>query len=252
MYHGVDTPTVPAGTDDPGELVYVLDLDALTSQLDWMTRSGWSIDLPGPGRGANSAIVTFDDGHVSNHDLALPELQARNLPAVFFITTEWIGRPNYMTADMIRALANAGMVIGSHGVSHRFISDLGDSEARAELADSKKRLEQIIEAPVETISAPGGRIDRRTAAIARDVGYTDLFTSDTDPSLRIPGLRVHGRLTMRRGYGLTQFAKMMQTGRQPESILRTKGLKMAKRVLGNRRYEKLRASALRVLELRKR
>jgi peptidoglycan/xylan/chitin deacetylase (PgdA/CDA1 family) len=246
MYHGIESPTAPVITDDLGELVYVLELAQLRDQLDWLTRAGWSVCLPDQA-GQRSAVITFDDGHVSNHTLAFPELTRRSLPAVFFITSDWIGRDSYMSEAMLRELAEAGHVIGSHGASHRFLSDLGDDDARAELAGSKARLEDVIGAEVTTISAPGGRIDARTAAIAVECGYTDLFTSDTDPDLQVPGLRVHGRITLRRGYTLAQFARMMQTGRQPESVLRTKGLKMAKRLLGNRRYEQLRASALRVL-----
>jgi len=43
--------------------------------------------------------LTFDDGHISNLELAAPMLAARGLTARFFITVGWTGkRPGYMGA----------------------------------------------------------------------------------------------------------------------------------------------------------
>jgi peptidoglycan/xylan/chitin deacetylase (PgdA/CDA1 family) len=38
----------------------------------------------------NPALITFDDGYKSNHDLVLPVLRQRGLPAVFFIATNFV------------------------------------------------------------------------------------------------------------------------------------------------------------------
>ncbi len=40
----------------------------------------------------NAALITFDDGYRDNLDYALPVLQARKLPAVIFLATDYIGQ----------------------------------------------------------------------------------------------------------------------------------------------------------------
>ena len=36
-------------------------------------------------------LITFDDGYADNHDVALPELRKRSLPAVLFLATGYVG-----------------------------------------------------------------------------------------------------------------------------------------------------------------
>lgn len=251
MYHGLESPALPSEMTDPGDLLYVLPVDTFERQIDWLARNGWTIAAPGSPTGSRTAVLTFDDGHITNHQLALPCLVQRGLRAAFFITTDWIDSDYYMSRDMLAELAEAGMTVGSHGASHAFLTDLSDAEAAAELEGSRDRLSDILSAPVTTISAPGGRVDERIARLIRDAGYTDLYTSDNAPTLHISGLRVHGRLALKRNYTDAQFATMVRHNREPGWLI-NRGLRVAKRVLGNRRYLAARAAALRVLELRKR
>src|ERR1700722_18937196 len=59
-------------------------------------------------------VVTFDDGHVSNYEVALPLLQNYGLTARFFITAGWTGqKPDYMSWEDLRKLHNSGQRIGA-------------------------------------------------------------------------------------------------------------------------------------------
>jgi len=251
MYHGIESASMPSEMTDPGDLRYVLGLDTFEVQLDWLARNGWAIQLTDGAPGARSAVLTFDDGHASNYELALPRLRDRGLPAYFFITTDWIGSDYYMSADMLTELAAAGMTIGGHGASHSFLTDLSDADAQRELESSRDRLQDILGTPVTTMSAPGGRVDLRIARLAKAAGYTDVYISDNKPRFSLPGLRIHGRLALKRNYSAKQFANMVRRNREPGFLL-TSGLRTAKRVLGNDRYLAARGLALRLLELRKR
>jgi peptidoglycan/xylan/chitin deacetylase (PgdA/CDA1 family) len=62
------------------------------------------------------------------------------------------------TADVV-ALRNAGMQIGAHTVSHPILARLGDDEARAEIADSRRSLESILREPVTLFAYPNGKPD---------------------------------------------------------------------------------------------
>ncbi len=258
MYHGLDSRERPSELTAAGDLVYVLPSKRFEEHLVWLAAHGWSVD--GPGADATTArattakrcVLTFDDGHVTNYQLALPALQRASLHAHFFITTDWIGSPYFMSSSMLRELDDAKMIIGAHGASHRFLTDLSTTDARTELDTSKKRLEDILGHAVTTMSAPGGRIDARIGAMAAELGYTNVYTSDPDAPFAYAQLTVHGRLALKRGYTMKQFEKLMHTGRQPEWAVRTRGIALTKRALGNKRYERLRAAALTILELRHR
>lgn len=165
---------------DPGARHYALDAVRFDRQLAAITRADYrtpaSLDeLSVPA--ANRIVLTFDDGHCSNVEIALPALRARGLRAVFFITTDWIGRPGFMTPEQIRALDAAGMLLGSHGASHRYFADLSPAELENELRRSAAALESILGRPVDALALPGGRNHPRLPALAARLGYRHVFTS---------------------------------------------------------------------------
>ncbi len=173
---------------DPGARLYALDVRDFARQVSALSaaRNGqaaladWdqlSADLRGAPPGRAAGWITFDDGHHSNADLALPVLKERGLWGIFFVTSDWIGRPGFMDEVQIRRLRAEGMLIGSHGCSHRYLSDLSAEELGRELEESKRRLEQIVGEPVKGVSLPGGRNHRLVGRLARRAGYEHVFTS---------------------------------------------------------------------------
>src|SRR5687768_6961666 len=83
-----------------------------------------------------AALITFDDGYVSNLEVALPVLRRFELPAVIFVPTQFIGGYNSFDADIqyephepicdwdeLRELERNGISVQSHGVSHRRFSE---------------------------------------------------------------------------------------------------------------------------------
>src|SRR5262245_56542395 len=120
MYHdlAVSLEHVP-----PGHRPYVLDplafrgqMRAIATQgLPVLTVSQWCTSS----HSSHSLILTFDDGHVSNYELALPVLLECQLKATFFVTAGFIGTGVTMNWEQIRALHTAGMEIGSHTLTHR-------------------------------------------------------------------------------------------------------------------------------------
>jgi peptidoglycan/xylan/chitin deacetylase (PgdA/CDA1 family) len=135
-------------------------------------------------------VLTFDDGHVSNHTEALPVLLERQLTATFFVTAGRIGTGATMSWPQIRELHAAGMEIGSHTMTHRAPSTLDDDELRFELCESKRTLEDGLGAPVTSISSPTGFFNPRMRQVAHEAGYhalcagrAGLAANDGDPLL---------------------------------------------------------------------
>ncbi len=62
----------------------------------------------------------------------------------------------YMSTAQLRDLAEHGMVIGSHSVTHRVFSRLDEATQRDEIVNSFRFLEHVIGEPVETFCYPYG------------------------------------------------------------------------------------------------
>jgi peptidoglycan/xylan/chitin deacetylase (PgdA/CDA1 family) len=75
----------------PSQYSYVLQISAFKRHLDLVAEAA-NEENP-----SVSVEITFDDGHASDFEFALPILNARGLIARFFITAGWTGRrPGYM------------------------------------------------------------------------------------------------------------------------------------------------------------
>src|SRR3954452_17033988 len=91
-----------------------------------------------PGR--DDVRITFDDGNISDYVHGLPALMERGLNATFFVVGGRIGAPGFLHAEAVRALLDAGMQIGSHGMEHRRWRGPSERELRSELEHSKAAL----------------------------------------------------------------------------------------------------------------
>ena len=247
MYHGLHAGPRSRGVFDG---VYSVDPLDFAEQLDWLVRNGYSSvrarDVHGGDVGARPIMITFDDGDVSNREVAMPLLQARGMLAEFFVTAAFVGQPGRLSAVDVAAIAAAGMGVQSHGLTHALLADLGDAELEFELRESKRRLEALTARPVQALALPGGRGAARECAAALRIGYRELFNSE-------PGCnrnRTHGRYLQRiavtRGMHIREFARLVQwRGLLPRARqLRYHTLAWVKAALGNRRYETLRKRML--------
>jgi len=143
--------------------------------------------------GRLAAAIAFDDGWRDNFTSAYPLLRKYSAPATFFVTTDWIGRaeaPIPALADIripggamigwddLRQAAVEGLVsIGGHGRSHVPLTGRPSDEARSEVIEAKRRLEDGLGRPVPLFSYPAGAFDREVMEIVREAGYNAAFSS---------------------------------------------------------------------------
>ena len=158
-----------------------------------------------PSRRASAVAVTFDDGYCSVVDNALPAMRARAIPATVFVPTQYLGdRPGWitndrhrdarervMTTDQLRRLRDDGVLIGSHGVSHRPLTRLSEVDTRAELHGSRKVLQEILGEKVDLFALPYGSTDDRVLRLAAEAGYSRVFLSPSRDDRSVPSGR-HG------------------------------------------------------------
>jgi peptidoglycan/xylan/chitin deacetylase (PgdA/CDA1 family) len=90
-----------------------------------------------------------------------------------------------MTWDQIRELVRRGHIVGSHTVSHPNMAYVEDAALRSEFADSKRRLEQELAAPVTHFCYPCPAMSphwaARTVDASREAGYETAATITVGP-----------------------------------------------------------------------
>lgn len=89
-----------------------------------------------------------------------------------------------ITWDEARAMAAAGILFGAHTVTHPILSRVPPEQARAEIANSRRRLEAELGAPVEVFCYPqGGPADYTPAvrALVAEAGFAMAYVAYQRP-----------------------------------------------------------------------
>lgn len=247
MYHALWRSARERDAIDPADRPYALQLSEFARQIDMLRERGIELLDPAALRGdtavRSGVVITFDDGHASNAQLALPLLRERGLRAAFFITTGFVGmRSGYCSVEQLRELDAAGMEVGGHGHSHRFLSDLADAELESELDASRRALREWLGKAPSQMSFPGGRFDPRVLRAAARNGFELLYGSMPGRiALPLDASRVLPRIAVRPGQAAAGFLADARGDAWP--LLRARGVYAAKaalrRVLGNSGYHRL-------------
>jgi peptidoglycan/xylan/chitin deacetylase (PgdA/CDA1 family) len=189
MYHDVVENGDFASSGFPGEgaHVYKLRREDFERHLDAI--------------GGMEVALTFDDGGVSFHHPIADLLEERRRRGYFFITTDRIGTPGFLTDGQIRELDRRGHVIGSHSASHPTrMAALNRAELDREWRTSIARLSDLLGRPVAVASVPGGYYSREVGRSASAAGIRTLFTSEpTAVTGRVEECAIHGRYVVKRG-----------------------------------------------------
>ena len=191
-----------SGFPGPWAGIYKLEPEEFARHLEAIRSDIGKRSVSVIGSGKSEAVyLTFDDGGASAHNLVASMLERYGWRGHFFITTDWIDRPGFVTAEQIRDLDRRGHVIGTHSCSHPTrMAELPWIEMLREWTESKNRLAQIVGHPVTVASLPGGYYSPRVAKAAAQAGIEALFTSKPATSAEfVDGCRVLGRYFVKRG-----------------------------------------------------
>jgi peptidoglycan/xylan/chitin deacetylase (PgdA/CDA1 family) len=189
--------------------------------------------------------ITFDDGHISNYLVAFPILKKHGLAAEFYVNSSTVGTGCYMSWQQLEEMHKAGMSIQSHGHTHSYFSDMTDEQIESELQTSKQMIEQRLGNRVTVFAPPGGRIDKRVVKAAKHIGYECIATSrpglvSCSALFEVPRFAIIKTTTTAR---VKAWKKSMSQETLKE-VIRFNVFRIAKLVLGNHRYEKMRARLL--------
>lgn len=137
-----------------------------------------------------TVAITFDDCYRDNL-FAARVLAEHGLPATFFLPSKYVGtdhvfewdkglrRMDNLSWDEAKEMVRLGHEIGSHTVSHADLGAIDPDEARIELHDSKRTLEETLQRPIRWLAYPyGGRNNFRPQylQLAYELGYDSCFS----------------------------------------------------------------------------
>ena len=188
LYHGITGTT--SETTPAEERKYCITEEQLRSHLEVIHSQEYAITLlnsvwqhGGRANEANrTAVITFDDGHASDYEVAFPLFQRFGHCAEFFINTATVNRPGFLSWSRIAEMHRAGMSFQSHGWDHVDLCSVPPPELYHQLGDSKREMENRLGACVDILSAPYGLLNCRVIKAALEAGYRAVCCSRNWPA----------------------------------------------------------------------
>jgi peptidoglycan/xylan/chitin deacetylase (PgdA/CDA1 family) len=112
--------------------------------------------------------------------------------------------------DEIREMSRNGIAFGAHTVNHPTLIGMPLEQARREIVDSQRRIEEVLDRPVDTFAYPDGRlsnINDGIKAILRDNGFVCAVYGTPD-ALVSPGTDPYevGRISPRLDFSTFQLS----------------------------------------------
>lgn len=244
LYHDVVEPGEFAASGFPGADAdtYKMDAGTFAAHIDAIDRATRhkpesATRLLNDGNVEPPRLLTFDDGGVSAHTHIARTLDGLAWPGHFFVTTNRIGSPTFLSVRQIRDLRARGHIVGSHSVSHPVrMSECGWDALIDEWRNSRHHLSDILGEDVNVASVPGGYFSRRVALAASEAGIRLLFTSEpTTRCYAVQGCLVVGRFCMRTGSSPETAAQLVRGNWSPraKSWLSWNTKKAAKKIAGD-------------------
>jgi len=176
--HGIECDALtPLIKEDPAIQRYILNQSQFSYLLELLaSRNCKTVQEFAEQPDKNTVVLTFDDGLISDYEMALPLMRKSNIKASFYITAKNIGKTGYCDKAQLIEMADVGMEIGSHGLTHRYLTLMPKEEVKSEIRESKDIIEQIIGKAINSYAAVGGHFQDWMVDYAFRTGYQSFAT----------------------------------------------------------------------------
>jgi peptidoglycan/xylan/chitin deacetylase (PgdA/CDA1 family) len=170
-----------------------------TRQLAELQAAGFRTGTLGQCAGARTdkqLVITFDDGYLNVLRYALEPLAHTGFRAIQFLPADLLGKHNQwdvplgeapeqiMDPNQVREWLSAGHDIGSHSLTHPYLTRISPARAREEVRASRKKLEDLFGRPILHFCYPYGDWNQAVSDWVREAGYQTACT--TVPGVNTP------------------------------------------------------------------
>lgn len=171
-------------TDSKTSMEYIVPPAAFAAQMKMLADSGYHTITPdqlylylttGARLPEKPIMLTFDDTDLDQYTVAYPEMKRYGFKGVFFIMTVSLGRPHYMSRDMVKSLSDEGNVIGSHTWDHHNVKKYAGNDWMIQLDKPTKQLETITGRPIRYFAYPFGLWNKAAFPELKKRGFVAAF-----------------------------------------------------------------------------
>ncbi len=175
-------------TDSKTAKDYIVPVQAFKDQMKMLADSGYHTISPdelinylvyGGPLPSKPIMLTFDDTDLPQYTIAKPEMDKYGFKATFFIMTVSLGRPNYMTREQVKELAEAGHTIGSHTWDHKNVKKYTEADWAIQIDKPTRQLEAITGKPIKYFAFPFGLWSGEAIPKLKERGFTAAFQLST-------------------------------------------------------------------------
>jgi peptidoglycan/xylan/chitin deacetylase (PgdA/CDA1 family) len=171
-------------TDSRTSKDYIMPIADFKDQMKALHDSGYHAVLPdqlydylvyGSPLPSKPMMLTYDDTDEDQWTIAKPEMDKYGFKGVFFIMTVSIGKNHYMSKEQIKALSDAGHVIGSHTWDHKNVKKYEAADYVTEIQKPTKLLEDITGKKIDYFAYPFGLWRPEAIPHLKEAGFRAAF-----------------------------------------------------------------------------
>lgn len=150
---------------------YICPIATFKAHMKMLADSGYHTILPdqlyaylttGAALPSKPIMLTFDDTDLDQFTIANPELKKYHFKAVYFVMTVSLGRPHYMTPDMVKKLSDEGNIIGSHTWDHHMVTKYSHTSELKIIGKNGKITTKPVDDWVTQIDKPTKKLEEIT------------------------------------------------------------------------------------------
>lgn len=146
---------------------------------------------------SKEVVITFDDGFISNYQIAYPMLRDLNLKFNIFLTVEYIEKNigNYLTWEMIREMYNSRIVgFGAHTYTHVDCRKINPVNYDVEIDLTNSVIHKNVGCEVKDFCFPFGLYNSNILTqLCKSKAYNNLYTSDYKKITTLNDCNIIGR-----------------------------------------------------------